>query len=425
MSLTRRSVLASAGAGALAAGLGGSTLARGAPGTPKLIVILANGGWDTTYCFDPKLGVAGVEGPEVDADPANPEDVDAVETWSGIPIVGNPASRPSVSQFFERWGSRTAVVNGVAMGSIAHQACRLRVLTGTGRSISPDVTSIAGRVLGSDLPLGSIDFSGLGYVGSLGAWSATAGANGQLRALVDPTSLFVPGPGAPPTTMPDDAARAAVAGVVGARHQAFRDRFGAQVEMDAWDAARLRADRLLKDGPAHLGALPIGLPPEFNAQSAVGVDLLASGLCRAILLDSGEAWDTHYDTADQQRAYERFFRSLGVLIDGLDTSGQLDDTLVAVVSEMGRMPVRNEALGKDHWSHTSAMFLGGPVRGGRVLGATDDGLTGQPVDLETGEPDEDGTLVQYSNLVAGLLDAIGVDPEEWLPGTVPYRGPYA
>lgn len=429
MSLTRRSLLASAGAGVVTAGFGapllGSGTARGAGGSQKLIVILANGGWDPTYCFDPKIGVSGVEGPEVDANPNDPDDVDAVETWSGIPIVGNPVSRPSVSRFFERWAPRIAVVNGVAMGSIAHQSCRMRVLTGTGRPTSPDVTAIAGRMLGADLPVGSVDFSGLGFVGDLGAWSATAGANGQLRALVDPATLFPPGPGAPPTIMPDDAGRAAVADLVAARHAAFRERFGAHAEMDAWDAARLRADRLLADGPTRLAAMPIGLPPTFAAQSAVGVELLASGLCRAVLLDSGETWDTHYDTNGQQLAYEGFFGGLDALIGSLDAAGLLDDTLVAVVSEMGRMPVRNESRGKDHWSHTSALFLGGPVRGGRVLGATDDTMSALPVDLETGEPDDGGSLVQYGNLVAGLLDAIDVDPEEWLPGIAPYRGPFA
>ena len=96
--------------------------------------------------------------------------------------------------------------------------------------------------------------------------------------------------------------------------------------------------------------------------------------------------------------------------------------MVAVLSEMSRTPKRNDALGKDHWPHTSALLLGGPVRGGRVLGATDGLQESLPMDLATGAVDPAGTLLRYDNLAAGLLAMLDVDPGPWLPGSEPFLG---
>ena len=52
----------------------------------------------------------------------------------------------------------------------------------------------------------------------------------------------------------------------------------------------------------------------------------------------------------------------------------LDDTLVVVLSEHGRTPKMNKAKGggRDHWSQAySAVFAGGGVARGRVVGKTD------------------------------------------------------
>jgi hypothetical protein len=106
---------------------------------------------------------------------------------------------------------------------------------------------------------------------------------------------------------------------------------------------------------------------------------------------------------------------LNRFVGDLDDAGMLDDTVIAVVSEMSRTPRRNGAGGKDHWPVTSALFLGGPLAGGRVLGGTDDGLVGLTVDTATGRPDPGGRGLRYDHVVAGLLAAMDVDPGPWLP----------
>jgi uncharacterized protein (DUF1501 family) len=88
---------------------------------------------------------------------------------------------------------------------------------------------------------------------------------------------------------------------------------------------------------------------------------------------------------------------------------------------MGRTPRLNADAGKDHWPVTSAMLLGAGVRGGRMLGGTSDELDALSIDLQSGAIDAGGKQLQAGNLVAGVLETLGVDPEAYLPGVEPLR----
>ena len=61
------------------------------------------------------------------------------------------------------------------------------------------------------------------------------------------------------------------------------------------------------------------------------------------------------------------------LLRDLKSRGLLDDTLVVWGGEFGRMPMSEGTDGRDHNPHGFAMWLaGGGVKGGTVIGATDD-----------------------------------------------------
>jgi len=60
------------------------------------------------------------------------------------------------------------------------------------------------------------------------------------------------------------------------------------------------------------------------------------------------------------------------LITDMEQRGLLDETLVCLVTEFGRTPKVNKALGRDHWPDAySIVFAGAGVRGGQIIGATD------------------------------------------------------
>lgn len=91
--------------------------------------------------------------------------------------------------------------------------------------------------------------------------------------------------------------------------------------------------------------------------------------------DSGDGgWDHHYRNFQimQDRHAPWLDQALPALLDDLQERGLLATTLVVVMGEFGRSPKINDKAGRDHWEHCySALFAGGGVKGGRVIGASD------------------------------------------------------
>lgn len=413
---------------AAAAGLAMPRVGRAATAPKRMAVVLADGGWDVSFVFDPKFDSDHVDGPWVDEDPANPEDREAVRTYGDLRVGVNDFKRPSVSTFFEKWHDRSAVVNGIWMGAIAHATARVRVLTGTQSSVNSAWATIVGHSLGADLPLGSIDLSGGSYVGPLAASTGQIGFQSQIQALMLDEASFPAPRGAPytlPQFRPDTADRDALYAHLLRRNAAFRGEVADGGRNDALLAARdealLRARRFRSEGAATIESLTLGAAPSLLQQAELAVDLLGGELCRSVTLDSRVFWDTHDLNVGQHANFELLFAGVDHLVTRLDEVGLLDDTLVVVLSEFTRTPTLNSRGGKDHWPHASFLLIGGNVKGGRTYGGTDDRLESLPVSLETGEVDAAGELNKYDNMAAGLLAALDVDPGPWYPTIRPYR----
>ncbi|MBX2796458.1 MAG: DUF1501 domain-containing protein [Myxococcales bacterium] len=431
----REFLLASAGL----LGAPSAAFARTAGGEPKhLLVIFAEGGWDVTYCLDPKLGCGdcSIVGPEADLDPkkgADPDDREAIRTFGDLPIVVNEFKRPGVARFFERWHDQCHVVNGVWTGSIAHDPCRYRVLTGTASGRSPDLVSIAGFTHGQDLPLGSVDLSGWGIAGPLASSSGRIGAQAQISSLLDDQRGFrAPQAGRPyPIFRAGAEDDVAIEAYLAKRADAMRRRFSDQSHNDAaiadLERSVERAARFRNEAAPILDSLDIGDDARFVEQLRIAFELMGSGMCHSVTVDTRNDWDTHDINFLQHRYYDDLFSTLDLMLEQLQTSPLRGKLVIAVLSEMTRTPLPNKSGGKDHWGHTSALLLGG-VRGNAVSGGTDRLLESLPADLTTGRlldpadcPSGSRCLIKYDNLAAGILDLVGVDPEPWLPGVLPFR----
>jgi hypothetical protein len=86
-------------------------------------------------------------------------------------------------------------------------------------------------------------------------------------------------------------------------------------------------------------------------------------------------WDTHVKGFESLRLgfLPRFDRAFTALLEDLDTRGLLSSTLVLAWGEFGRTPRVNNDAGRDHYPNVfSAALAGGPVQGGRVVGASDE-----------------------------------------------------
>lgn len=121
-----------------------------------------------------------------------------------------------------------------------------------------------------------------------------------------------------------------------------------------------------------------------------------------------QTWDTHVDNWGRLKntLLPQLDRGLAALMDDLSTSGLLDQTMVIVMGEFGRTPrisklSAGEAPGRDHWAHAySALFAGAGIRGGQVIGQTDE-IAAYPLSRPWSPAD----------VCTTLFDALGVSPE--------------
>ncbi len=85
-------------------------------------------------------------------------------------------------------------------------------------------------------------------------------------------------------------------------------------------------------------------------------------------------WDTHVKGFESLRLgfLPRFDQAYAALIQDLAERGLLESTLVIAWGEFGRTPRVNADAGRDHYPNVfSAALAGGPIQGGRVVGASD------------------------------------------------------
>lgn len=88
----------------------------------------------------------------------------------------------------------------------------------------------------------------------------------------------------------------------------------------------------------------------------------------------GESWDAHWDLQENhgQHCAETDKPIAGLLTD-LKSRGLLDSTLVIWHGEFGRMPISQKMTGRDHNPLGFSIWLaGGGIKGGAVVGATDE-----------------------------------------------------
>ncbi len=383
----------------------------------RLIIAMASGGWDTTAVLDPKPGLGSI-----DVLPGN------IQEFGGLPVFTD-GTRPTVTGFFEAYASQCTIINGIQVQSLNHPDCAKRMLTGTSSDVNADVGAIVAHALAESLAAPYLVLGQTSFSGPYASISARAGTANQLGTLLSADRAFPVGspadftPRLPLDATEEDLIRAHVQAraqrTLDSRGQVGQNQGRLQDFVDSLD----RGDALAST--ADFG--DFGFTGDLQFQAGLAVDALEQGLSHTVQIEMGN-WDTHDGNLAQIGQNEGFFAGLQALMDmlaqrpGLSSgSRMIDDTAVLVVSEMGRTPKLNERTGKDHWPVTSAMLIGGGLDGGRVLGGTDEQLLGRSVDLQTGAPTDDGVQIQYGNFAAGVLEAVGVDSQAYLPGVEPFR----
>lgn len=180
-------------------------------------------------------------------------------------------------------------------------------------------------------------------------------------------------------------------------------------ETEALTKVYQRADRLMHSQKAmafDLSQESSALRERYGegsfAQGCLMARRLVESGTRAVEVELG-GWDTHEDNFTKVRALcDQLDRGFATLLADLAERGLLEKTLVLVTSEFGRTPQINAREGRDHFANGwSVALAGGPIRGGRVVGATSaDGLkvAARPVGA--------------SDFMATVFHALGLDADQ-------------
>ena len=415
--LTRRHLLRMGAAGALAPMILPIRRAHAEASPPqmKFIYVVNYGGWDPTRVFASEF-----DNPNVD-----------MERDAQLGTVGNisfvdHADRPSVRTFFEQNYRKSLLVNGVLVPSIAHENCLKWQMTGTTAEGSSDWPAILASARASDFAIPHMVVGGPSFPGELGGVVTRTGTSGQLAGLLNGDIL---GWSDVATSAPTSRAESVMDRYMQRRAAAIADAAASARDQAMFGAYEQSLGQALELKNLQ-AVMDFGSADSFGSQTRLAVDSLAQGVSRCVTVAfSYYSWDTHVaNDLYQSLNFEMLFSGLNGLMEMLaaqpgEFGGTLaDETMVVVLSEMGRTPQLNAGEGKDHWPYTSVLFCGPGITGNRVVGGLDALYYGETVDPTTGELDEGGVQISSAGLGASMLELCGIDSAEFLGGVTPVPG---
>lgn len=150
----------------------------------------------------------------------------------------------------------------------------------------------------------------------------------------------------------------------------------------------------------------------FGRSCIVARNAVRSGQGASFINLTIGGWDMHqrmFDTGYSGNIYQiggDLDRSVANLVQDLKDSGHFDSTLIVMMGEFGRTPGGlNVSGGRDH--HKNAMcaaMIGGGVRGGRVIGATD------PNGANVKDPGwSQDRPIYFEDITATIYSALGIN----------------
>ncbi|MBS0260521.1 MAG: DUF1501 domain-containing protein [Planctomycetes bacterium] len=394
------------------------------PPAQRVIWIFLHGGPSQVDLFDPKPDLVKYAGQPL------PESFGPVMTRRKIlqnPLLGpirpfapRGQSGLEISDFLPELATQAdelCVIRSCHGDSVNHPQSVYQMNTGTILMGKPSLGSWVAYGLGSEnqnLPAFIVlPDPGGGIKGGPPAWGS-----GFLPATYQGTTMR-PGPNPildlrPQPTVSSDQQQATLDLVrqLNSRHLSERDRDG---ELTARVAAYELAFRMQATAPElvdltaetqetqALYGLDAPATREFGTRCLLARRMIERGV-RFVQIYSGgtDGWDAHANVAKNHGDMcQKSDKPIAGLICDLRRRGLLDDTLVIIGGEFGRMPMSEQGQGRDHnpWGY-SVCLAGAGVKRGCAYGATD------AIGLRAAE-----NKVHVHDLHATLLHLLGFDHE--------------
>lgn len=367
---------------------------------PFWVTIHAGGGWDPTLLCDPKG--RRDENAESPVNMYFEDQIEQVGAFRVPPIDGH-------REFFERYQSELLVLNGVNIGTNSHDTGKRVVWSGATDNNMPALAAIiASSKLADHAPPIAFLTNG-GYEATAELVPPTRIPSvGSLQEISYPHRLSA---GDENSALFTDATRARIEE---ARLERL-DRLGQRATLPRQQRA-VNTLHQARTSDNELRLLTERLPSELDSsnngllrQAQVAVAAFASGLTVSANLTIG-GFDTHgnHDASHTPRM-QMIVQGVDFLMQEAEAAGIADQLYVIVGSDLGRTPWYNDGNGKDHWSVTSMMLMGPGIRGGRVIGATNDVQEPFQVDPATLQASSAGVSLTPGVVHGALRRLAGVD----------------
>ena len=386
-----------------------------------------SGGWDVLLGLDPRhpdafpdelvttTGIQPAYADIADLDPADWLTTTAVEGMTLGPFVGDIAAH----------AGRLAVLRGVQMDAVAHEVARRHALTGrrpAGSSVRGSSTAtLLAYLLGENEPIPNLvcglDSFNVGHP-SWAAGLVTETVEDLYKAL-SPGSVPV-GAGSRDALEQFFARQEEQANAVELL-EIYANRRTARniVELGVADIFDLQSDSAEMTRLREAFGVDSGVTGPGGPRALMAAQALTQGISRCVSFTAANGLDTHQgaDWRDEHGPRQREgFDSVAALATHLaatpfGTTGDswLDHTTIICLSEFSREPVLNSNGGRDHNLMNAMALLGGPIKGGQVIGQTTDvGMQSQAVDLQTGAVSSGGERITNEHVARTLLHSIGI-----------------
>lgn len=373
---------------------------------PRIIMIVVPGGWDTTLVFDDKIGAEGVTQEAAAV---------AASGSGGIAFVDHP-DRPAVKAFFDAFGDRTTVVNGVYTEGMTNDASLPAVLGAQGAKstkFQEFLTFYANNVERRLFPHLLMDLPLLGE------------ENPDLVLSVSTRDMVAGMPGNEMESTLPEASTAAIDYFLAREYSTRMDQIplGSESYKKYFQGYLNIARRpTMQAAMEQLWPTTSGMP-HLTKKLLFAKRLLANDLTSAVTVGAdieGVDWDAHVDgKASQSSYFEQLFSALNVMFTSLSDDGLLDSTLVIVTGNLGRAP--QEIQGNHgHWPYTSVMLYGAGMKKSVTLGRTDAYLRGVPVNPLFGDFKTATEPITFRHLFAALFIRYGIPFQSFLGKVNPF-----
>lgn len=405
------------------------------------INFIADGGWYPPHLMDPKLNdpsimvTADRDGSTIDTlHDTYPEysRQDAGDSWAdantegrhGIagnirfnnlqyPYAGESGAHLAWGDFFEAHGSDIVVVNGINVATGNHITGRKNTWGGHKNRNNPSLAALHAANQTDNLAIPYISYGGYAETASEVplARISTSGQNTILNNLTNSPNSYL-------SDSVEDLIRAKSAARLGQAQEQER-LLKAQRKIASLQNAQMSAAQLncLKEAYENNTIYDTDSEPyitttsrDLKRMARFVLSSFESGVAVSANIYRGGFDDHSWFNRDQSKVMAELLDGLDYLLREAKARNLLDRTVILVSSEFGRPPHMNDngvdgggqenEEGRDHWSHTSAMVMGGGTPGNAVVGETDATFTSVP--------HESGETITMAALHYALRNRLGI-----------------